>query len=175
MFSAGMPSHLWPGAPPQILPSLSIPAPFPWGGNYVLGIAKLLLQIVHVKRETLQVVSLAMTALMRDSGRDFHITNESDLRPSASDLSPLALDPASSNLCVCYIKLNREAGPRTGCGDFRGRGIDSRPKLRRLSSSRKLVLILSTRSGSKQKSFAPAMSCLGGWVFEGSGANPMAT
>ena len=37
-----------------------------------LGIAKLLLQVVHVKRETLQVVSLAMTGLMRDGGRVFH-------------------------------------------------------------------------------------------------------
>jgi len=39
----------------------------------VLGIAKLLLQVVHVKRETLWVVSLAMTGLMLHSRRDFHI------------------------------------------------------------------------------------------------------
>jgi hypothetical protein len=39
----------------------------------VLGIAKLLPQIVAVKRETLQVVSLAMTGLMRDSSLVFHI------------------------------------------------------------------------------------------------------
>ncbi len=52
--------------------SLSIPAPFPWSGNFVLGIAKLLLPIVHVKRETPYVVSLAMTALMPDCGPDFH-------------------------------------------------------------------------------------------------------
>ena len=38
----------------------------------MLGIATLLLLIVHVNRETLQVVSLAMTGLMRDAGRDFH-------------------------------------------------------------------------------------------------------
>jgi len=38
----------------------------------VLGIAKLLPQIVHVKRETLQVVSLAMTGLMPDRGLVFH-------------------------------------------------------------------------------------------------------
>ena len=38
----------------------------------VLGIAKLLLQVVHVKRETLQVVPLAMTGLMRVGRRDFH-------------------------------------------------------------------------------------------------------
>jgi hypothetical protein len=30
-----------------------IPAPFPWGGICLLGIAKLLLQVVDVKRETL--------------------------------------------------------------------------------------------------------------------------
>jgi hypothetical protein len=39
----------------------------------VLGIAKLLPQIVPVKRETLQVVSLAMTGLMPGSVPDFHI------------------------------------------------------------------------------------------------------
>ena len=39
----------------------------------VLGIAKLLPQVVAVKRETLQVVSLAMTALMRGPGLFFHI------------------------------------------------------------------------------------------------------
>jgi len=38
----------------------------------VLGIAKLLLPVVHVKRETPYVVSLAMTGLMLDVGRDFH-------------------------------------------------------------------------------------------------------
>ena len=41
----------------------------------MLGIAKLLLQVVHVKRETLQVVSLAMTGLMPDLGQDFHIAS----------------------------------------------------------------------------------------------------
>jgi len=40
----------------------------------VLGIAKLLPQVVHVKRETQQVVSLAMTGLMRDRGLVFHIS-----------------------------------------------------------------------------------------------------
>ena len=39
----------------------------------MLGIAKLLPQIVPVKRETLQVVSLTMTGLMRGSVPDFHI------------------------------------------------------------------------------------------------------
>ena len=39
----------------------------------VLGIAKLLPQIVPVKRETLQVVSLAMTGLVPGSGPVFHI------------------------------------------------------------------------------------------------------
>lgn len=39
--------------------------PIPVRRNLVLGIAKLLPQIVPVKRETLQVVSLAMTGLMR--------------------------------------------------------------------------------------------------------------
>ena len=39
----------------------------------MLGIAKLLPQIVPVKRETLQVVSLAMTGLMRGCGLVFHI------------------------------------------------------------------------------------------------------
>ena len=39
----------------------------------MLGFAKLLPQIVPVKRETLQVVSLAMTGLMRGWGRVFHI------------------------------------------------------------------------------------------------------
>ena len=38
----------------------------------MLGNANLLPCIVHVKRETLQVVSLAMTGLMLDVGRDFH-------------------------------------------------------------------------------------------------------
>jgi len=38
----------------------------------VLGIAKLLPQVVAVKRETLQVVSLAMTGLVRGSGPIFH-------------------------------------------------------------------------------------------------------
>ena len=95
-----MPSHLWLGAAPQILPSLSIPAPFPWGGNYVLGIAKLLLPIVHVKRETLQVVSLAMTGLMRDSGQDFHIMKNQtlDLRPWTLELGPSTLELGPSTL-----------------------------------------------------------------------------
>lgn len=39
----------------------------------MLGNANLLPPVVHVKRETLYVVSLAMTGLMRDLGRDFHI------------------------------------------------------------------------------------------------------
>jgi hypothetical protein len=39
----------------------------------VLGIAKLLPQIVPVKRETLQVVSLTMTGLIRGYVSDFHI------------------------------------------------------------------------------------------------------
>jgi len=39
----------------------------------VLGIAKLLPQIVPVKWETLQVVSLAMTGLVPGSGPIFHI------------------------------------------------------------------------------------------------------
>jgi hypothetical protein len=39
----------------------------------VLGIAKLLPQIVAVKGETLQVVSLAMAGLMRASDPVFHI------------------------------------------------------------------------------------------------------
>ena len=38
----------------------------------MLGIANLLLLVVDVNRETLQVVSLAMTGLMLDVGRDFH-------------------------------------------------------------------------------------------------------
>ena len=38
----------------------------------MLGDAKLLLPLVHVKGETLLVVSLAMTGLVRDSGLDFH-------------------------------------------------------------------------------------------------------
>jgi hypothetical protein len=38
----------------------------------LLGIAKLLLQVVDVKGETLQVVSLIMTGWKRDWGRDFH-------------------------------------------------------------------------------------------------------
>jgi hypothetical protein len=47
----------------------------------VLGFAKLLPQIVPVKRETLQVVSLAMTGLMRGWGRVFHIVeNKGRLR-----------------------------------------------------------------------------------------------
>jgi len=41
----------------------------------VLGNAKLLPPVVHVKRETPYVVSLAMTGLIRDLGRDFHIRN----------------------------------------------------------------------------------------------------
>ncbi|SPE28477.1 hypothetical protein SBA2_40040 [Acidobacteriia bacterium SbA2] len=47
--------------------------PIPVSRNLVLGIAKLLPQIVPVKRETLQVVSLAMTGLMPGSGPIFHI------------------------------------------------------------------------------------------------------
>lgn len=47
----------------------------------MLGFAKLLPQIVPVKRETLQVVSLAMTGLMRGWGRVFHIVeNKGRLR-----------------------------------------------------------------------------------------------
>lgn len=41
-------------------------------GIFLLGIAKLLLLIVHVKRETLQVVSLAMTGLVPRRDRVFH-------------------------------------------------------------------------------------------------------
>jgi hypothetical protein len=41
--------------------------------NLLLGIAKLLPQVVPVKGETLQVVSLAMTRLMRGSNPVFHI------------------------------------------------------------------------------------------------------
>ncbi len=44
-----------------------------------LGIAKLLPWVVPVKRETLQVVSLAMTGLVRGWGRVFHI--EENKRP----------------------------------------------------------------------------------------------
>ena len=47
--------------------------PFPWDGISCLGIANLLPQIVPVKRETLQVVSLAMTGLVRGWGQVFHI------------------------------------------------------------------------------------------------------
>ena len=47
--------------------------PIPVRRNLLLGIAKLLPQIVPVKRETLQVVSLAMTGLMRGWGPVFHI------------------------------------------------------------------------------------------------------
>ena len=43
----------------------------------MLGNANLLPPVVHVKRETLYVVSLAMTGLMRDLGRDFHIVRSS--------------------------------------------------------------------------------------------------
>ena len=39
----------------------------------MLGIAKLLPPIVPVKRETLQVVSLAMTGLMPDAFQFFHM------------------------------------------------------------------------------------------------------
>ena len=45
--------------------------PIPVRRNLLLGIAKLLPQIVPVKRETLQVVSLAMTGLMRGLGPGF--------------------------------------------------------------------------------------------------------
>src|SRR5580692_9241728 len=49
-------------------------APIPVESEFcVLGIAKLLPQIVPVKRETLQVVSLAMTGLVRGSNPLFHI------------------------------------------------------------------------------------------------------
>lgn len=40
----------------------------------MLGIAKLLLPIVHVKRETPYVVSSTMTGLMPSFWQDFHIT-----------------------------------------------------------------------------------------------------
>ena len=43
----------------------------------MLGIAKLLLPVVHVKGETLQVVSLAMTGLVRRSSLVFHIVENS--------------------------------------------------------------------------------------------------
>jgi len=43
----------------------------------LLGIAKLLPQVVPVKRETLQVVSLAMTGLVRRSSLVFHIVENS--------------------------------------------------------------------------------------------------
>jgi hypothetical protein len=64
-------------APDRIFPALRFPAwefrPIPVRRNLVLGIAKLLPQIVPVKRETLQVVSLTMTGLMRGYVPDFHI------------------------------------------------------------------------------------------------------
>jgi hypothetical protein len=47
--------------------------PIPVGRNLLLGIAKLLPQVVPVKRETLQVVSLAMTGLVHGGGPVFHI------------------------------------------------------------------------------------------------------
>ena len=59
------------GGPPVPL-LFKIPAPFPWGEICLLGIANLLLPVVDVNRETLQVVSLAMTGLVRDGVRDFH-------------------------------------------------------------------------------------------------------
>ena len=43
----------------------------------MLGIAKLLPQVVPVKGETLQVVSLAMTGLVRRSSLVFHIVENS--------------------------------------------------------------------------------------------------
>ncbi len=46
----------------------------------MLGIAKLLLPVVHVKRETLYVVSPAMTGLMRDLGRNFHMDSSFEFR-----------------------------------------------------------------------------------------------
>jgi hypothetical protein len=71
------------GGPPVPL-LFKIPAPFPWGEICLLGIANLLLPVVDVNRETLQVVSLAMTGLMRDGGRDFH--NRSGLKvPKSQD------------------------------------------------------------------------------------------
>ena len=47
--------------------------PIPRGGFLELGIAKLLPQVVDVKRDTLQVVSLIMTGLIRVLGLVFHI------------------------------------------------------------------------------------------------------
>jgi hypothetical protein len=58
---------------PDLPVSLTIETPpIPVGGFSVLGNAKLLPQVVHVKRETLQVVSLAMTGLVPDWSQDFH-------------------------------------------------------------------------------------------------------
>jgi hypothetical protein len=59
-------------APDLPVPSLLKLRPFPWVEFSVLGNAKLLPQVVHVKRETLQVVSLAMTGLVPDWSQDFH-------------------------------------------------------------------------------------------------------
>lgn len=61
----------------------------------MLGIAKLLPQIVPVKRETLQVVSLAMTALMRGCSPVFHIVE----KRGVSDLLDFDKNPFLDRRC----------------------------------------------------------------------------
>lgn len=108
----------------------------------VLGNAKLLPPVVHVKRETLQVVSLAMTGLVPDWGQDFHkktpvavlfsVSQASGVRfgCSVNQWLPCNLGITLNALHSCflpseptsYIRPNRVAVLRTGWGDLRARG-----------------------------------------------------
>jgi hypothetical protein len=70
--SCEVPSHLWLGPAAGFAFTLANFVPFPWDENCVLGIAKLLPHVGPVKRETQQVVSLAMTGLVPGCGHVFH-------------------------------------------------------------------------------------------------------
>ena len=61
----GVPSHLWLGTGPRLLRLRLLPTHSRETEILLLGIANLLPQLVPVKRETLQVVSLTMTGLVR--------------------------------------------------------------------------------------------------------------
>ena len=141
----------------------------------MLGIAKLLLPVVHVKRETLQVVSLAMTGLMRDWGWVFHtravpgtqfsvlssqfsvLSSQFDHRPTmgcldtSKDWRLIRLRSSRTpnlELCFHHMRPSLEEVTRTGWGVLRCvRAVLSRVTLPK-ALSRKLVWIFSILSGS---------------------------
>jgi hypothetical protein len=90
----------------------------------MLGIAKLLLQVVHVKRETLQVVSLAMTALMPIWGRDFH-TKARFRCFKVVKISALSLWELMTKGCHCQEKARAQLWFENPADDFDGSDFET--------------------------------------------------